>query len=97
MSWGNEDPALPHSWLYNLLAHPLQGTLQQELNKQVGARPLPYGVLVSVSPPSMAGTGSGLGTPIHGLTDALLCPQLCIKLRKGIIKLEDALKQMRGA
>ncbi|XP_061217413.1 bactericidal permeability-increasing protein-like [Neopsephotus bourkii] len=43
-----------HSWLYNLLAPPLQGTLQQELNKQ-----------------------------------------LCIKLRKGVFKLEDALKQMR--
>lgn len=43
-----------HSWLYNLLAHPLQGTLQQELNKQ-----------------------------------------LCIKLRKGVFKLEDALKQMK--
>ncbi|KAM9527963.1 bactericidal permeability-increasing protein-like [Guaruba guarouba] len=24
-----------HSWLYNLLAHPLQGTLQRELNKQL--------------------------------------------------------------
>lgn len=48
-------------------------------------------------PPSMAGTVSGLGTPIHGLADALLCFQLCIKLRKGVFKLEDALKQMKGA
>lgn len=39
---------------------------------------------------------SSLGTPVHGLADALLCFQLCLELRRGIYRLEAALKQMEG-
>lgn len=47
---GSEHPILPYSWLYNLLAPLLQRTLQQQLNKEVGACPLCPGV--SLSPPA---------------------------------------------
>ncbi|KAK2520750.1 bactericidal permeability-increasing protein, partial [Columba guinea] len=39
-----------HSWFYNLLAPLLQRVLRQELNKQVGARPLRCAVSMSLSP-----------------------------------------------
>lgn len=44
----------------------------------------------------MAGPVSGSGTPIRGLTDALLCFQLCLELHKGVSRLEAALKDMKS-
>lgn len=43
-----------------------------------------------------AGPVSGLGTPICGLTDALLCFQLCVEVHKGVSRLDAALKDMKS-
>lgn len=36
------------------------------------------------------------GTPTLSLPDALLCFQLCVEIQKGISRLQDSLKNMRG-
>lgn len=53
---------------------------------------MPWGVGVPVPPSPVR----GLKTLIPGLTDTLLCFQLCLVLHRGIDRLDTVLKRMKG-